>query len=77
MKTIAITIDDLTLTRVDRLIGDGGRRNRSRVIRQAVQEYVSRLERASEDEREAAIVRRHRVRLAREAGALVRRQAKA
>jgi len=77
MKTIAITIDDEMLVRVDRLAGGQARRNRSRVIRQAVHEYVSRLERAAEDEHEAAIVRRHRGRLARQARTLVRAQAKA
>lgn len=76
MKTIAITIDEATLARVDRLAGREGSTNRSQVIRQAVREYVSRLERASEDEREDAIVRGHRGRLARQARALVREQAK-
>ena len=46
--------------------------NRSRLIRQAVGEFVSRLENRAEDEREAAVVRRHRGRLARQAAALVR-----
>lgn len=72
MKTIAVTIDEGTLERVDRL---GGGRNRSRVIRDAVREYVARQERAAEEEREAAVIRRHRGRLARQAQALVRAQA--
>lgn len=76
MKTIAITIDEDTLARVDRLASRDGTNNRSQVIRQAVQEYVSRLERATEDEREDAIVRRHRSKLARQTRALVREQAK-
>lgn len=75
MKTIAITIDEATLARVDRLAARDNSTNRSRVIRQAVQEYVSRAERAVEDEREDAIVRRHRGRLARQTRALVREQA--
>ena len=73
MKTIAITIDDDTLERVDRI---GGSRSRSRVIREAVKEYVARLERAAEGEREATVIRRHRGRLAQQARALVRVQAK-
>ena len=73
MKTIAITIDEHTLERVDRI---GGGRGRSRVIREAVQEYVTRLENAAEQEREAEVVRRHRRRLAQQARALVREQAK-
>jgi metal-responsive CopG/Arc/MetJ family transcriptional regulator len=79
METIAITIDRATLDRVDRLAarrGGSGRANRSRVIREAVQEYVARFERAVEDEREAAVIHRHRGRLARQASALVREQAK-
>jgi len=77
MKTIAISIDDDTLERVDRLAAsEGTARNRSHVIRQAVREYVQRLERLTEDEREARIVRQHRGRLTRQARALVRQQAK-
>jgi metal-responsive CopG/Arc/MetJ family transcriptional regulator len=78
MKTIAITIDDETLDHVNRLVERGGRtsRNRSQLIRQAVHDYVLRVERLADDEREAAIVRRHRGRLARQANALVREQTK-
>lgn len=78
MKTIAITIEEDVLERVDRLAGpsDKSARNRSRVIREAVREYVSRLERLADEEREAAIIRRHARRLAREAAVLIREQAK-
>lgn len=78
MKTIAITIDEEMLERVDRLARSGGASgtNRSRVIRQAVREYVLRLEQQAAEEREAATVRRHRGRLARQAQALIRQQAK-
>src|SRR5437867_1320958 len=48
MKTIAITIDDETLARVDRL----GGRSRSRAIREAVQEYVARRERWADEKRD-------------------------
>jgi metal-responsive CopG/Arc/MetJ family transcriptional regulator len=78
MKTIAITIEADVLARLDRLAGPTATaaRNRSRVIREAVREHVSRLERLAEEEREAAIIRRHAGRLAREAARLVRDQAK-
>jgi hypothetical protein len=46
------------------------------VIREAVREYVQRVEQTAEDEREARIVRQHRGRLSRQARALVRQQAK-
>ena len=72
MKTIAITIDEETLSRVDRIGGP----SRSRVIREAVQEYLTRVERLADEQREAAIIRRNRGRLARQASALVRGQAK-
>ncbi len=71
MKTIAISIDANTLERVDRL----GGRNRSHIIREAVREYVTRLERLAEEEREGAVIHRNRGRLARQARALVRNQA--
>jgi metal-responsive CopG/Arc/MetJ family transcriptional regulator len=78
MKTIAITIEEGVLERIDRLTRRQGSTdtNRSRLIRRAVREYVSRVEREEAQEREAAIVRRHRARLARQAAALVRQQAK-
>ena len=77
MKTIAITIDDDTFERLERLGAREGQewKNRSRLIREAVKDYVMRLEQAAEQVREAAIVRRHRVRLARQAAAAVKTQA--
>jgi metal-responsive CopG/Arc/MetJ family transcriptional regulator len=75
MKTISISIDEDTLEQVNRLVATGGNgRNRSQVISQAVREYVERLERFAEDEREARIVRQHRGKLTRQARALVRQQ---
>jgi metal-responsive CopG/Arc/MetJ family transcriptional regulator len=73
MKTIAITIDEHTLARVDRI---GGGRARSRLIREAVQEYLARVERVAEEERESAVLRRNRHRLAQQTRALVREQSK-
>jgi len=78
MKTIAITIDERTLQRVDRLIANSGRqwKNRSQVIRQAVQEFVKQLERTEREEREREIFRKHRALLRRQAEALIKEQAK-
>ncbi len=78
MKTIAITIDENVLQRIDQFVA-GGRttyRNRSQIIRQAVEEYLERLERLAEEEREREIFQRHSRRLARQAAALVKEQAK-
>jgi len=72
MKTIAITIDEALLARMDRL-GEG---NRSLMVREAVAQYIVRREREAEEALEDAVIRRHRTRLAREAAALVRAQAK-
>jgi len=66
------------LHRIDRLATGGSTgKNRSHLIRQAVQEYVARLERAAEEEREREVFRRHRRSLQRQAVALVKEQAKA
>ena len=79
MRTIAITIDEDTLTRLDHLVDQrsrGGRlRSRSRVIRDAVKEYVMSHERLAAEAREAAIIRRHGVQLMQQASAAVREQA--
>jgi metal-responsive CopG/Arc/MetJ family transcriptional regulator len=72
MKTIAITIEEDVLDRLDRLGGG----NRSKVIRDAVRDYLARVERSAAEAREAVIVRRHRGRLARQAAAAVGAQAK-
>jgi len=64
-------MDEDMLGRVDRLSS-----NRSSIIRQAVDEYLSRVEREGEEEREKAILRKHRSRLAKQTAALVKGQAK-
>jgi metal-responsive CopG/Arc/MetJ family transcriptional regulator len=77
MKTIAITIDEHMLQRVDYLVTTNVPvTNRSQIIRQAVADYVNRQERQSEEDREREIFRKHRQRLARQADALVKEQAK-
>lgn len=73
MKTIAISIDEDMLRRIDLL---GAATNRSQLIRKAVQEYLTHLERVGEEEREREIFKRHRRTLERQAIALVKEQAK-
>ena len=76
MKTIAITFDETLVQRLDRWAERGtSRQPRAQLIRQAVQEYLEKLERLAEEERERAIFRQHRQRLALEAEALVQEQA--
>ena len=78
MKTIAVTIDELTLMRVDRLMTKNTLpwKSRSAIIREAIQRLINSLERATEEEREREIFRRNRVRLNRQAVTLMKEQAK-
>ena len=77
MKTIAITIDETDLSRIDRLAKkEGGKRNRSQVVRRAIQEYVARLEIQAIEERDLEIYRRNRKLFRRQAEALMREQVK-
>jgi metal-responsive CopG/Arc/MetJ family transcriptional regulator len=75
MKTIAITIDDETLQRLERASQSQGATNRSKIVREAVKDYLTRLEGVADDEREALVLRRRRARLARQAEAAVKAQA--
>jgi hypothetical protein len=71
MKTIAITIEDDVLNRIDSLAG-----NRSEFIRKAVHDYLAHIETLEEEQRERKIFRQNRERLRREAIALIKEQAK-
>jgi metal-responsive CopG/Arc/MetJ family transcriptional regulator len=77
MKTIAITIDEDIVQRLDRLfVTKNGSVNRSLAIREALRDYVTREERLVEERREQEIFRKHRVKLARQAEALIKDQAR-
>ena len=77
-ENYCMTIDEDMLQRIDRLVVRQrmGERNRSQLFRRAIEEYISRLEREAEEQREREIFRRHRRRLESQAMALVREQAK-
>jgi metal-responsive CopG/Arc/MetJ family transcriptional regulator len=77
MKTIAMTIDEPTLKRVDRLMASNAVpwKSRSEVIRHAVQQLVENFERAQEEKREREIFKRHGAHLNRQAAALIKEQA--
>jgi Arc/MetJ-type ribon-helix-helix transcriptional regulator len=78
MKTIAITIDEPTLKRLDQLATDTefSFRNRSDVVRRAVQQFLERVQREAEERRETDIFRKHKSRLNRQAEALIKEQAR-
>lgn len=78
MKTIAMTIDEPTLKRIDRLMASQAVpwKSRSEVIRYAVQQLLTDLECAKEEQREREIFRRHGARLNRQAAALIKEQAR-
>ncbi len=77
MKTIAVTIDEATLSKIDQLVGSGHSSwsSRSAFVRNAAQDLLARLERRAEEERERRIFRQSRRRLEKQAEALVREQA--
>ncbi|MCL4513154.1 MAG: hypothetical protein M1421_03980 [Candidatus Eremiobacteraeota bacterium] len=77
MKTIAVTIDEPTLRRIERLLAvkNPGWRNRSEVFRQAVYEFVARREKEMEEAREKEIFRRFKRRLNQQTKFLIRTQA--
>lgn len=77
MKTIAITIDEPTLGRVDEVLerSPGRARNRSALVREALHDYLRQLDARAADEAERRIWRRHRSKLEREAAALIKEQA--
>jgi metal-responsive CopG/Arc/MetJ family transcriptional regulator len=85
MKTIAVTIDDETLKAIDRLArrsprggrptGKRPRRpNRSELVRMALHEFVARHAALDREERDRALIAKHRALLARQAAALVGEQ---
>jgi metal-responsive CopG/Arc/MetJ family transcriptional regulator len=72
-----MTIDEAMLARIDRpAISRDPPVNRSRIIREAIAEYLMRAERRSEGAEEKEIFRKHRTKLPRQATALVKEQAK-
>jgi metal-responsive CopG/Arc/MetJ family transcriptional regulator len=89
MKTIAISIDESTLAGLDRIARESGKPsrprrgssreepgNRSRIVREAVREYLQRRESLQREEKERKAYAKHRRLVARQAEALVGEQAK-
>ena len=77
MKTIAMTIDEGTLARIDRLTAnDATWKSRSEVIRRAVHRFMAELERVDEEAHEREVFRQNAALLDRQAAALIEEQAK-
>src|SRR5262245_21234278 len=78
MKTIAITIEEDTLKRIDVVAAQKGQagKNRSQFIRDAIKDCLARIEKEKEEDREREIIRRNRSKLHRQAVALIKEQAR-
>jgi Arc/MetJ-type ribon-helix-helix transcriptional regulator len=77
MKTIAVTIDDVTLRLLDELTaGEPRRRTRSSLVRAALRDFAERERRRVIEERERDVFRKNRKQLAREARLLIGVQAR-
>lgn len=75
MKTIAVTIDDVTLRLLDELTaGEPRRRTRSALVRAALREFAERERRRVIEAREREIFRKNSKQLAREARLLIEEQ---
>jgi Arc/MetJ-type ribon-helix-helix transcriptional regulator len=76
MKTIAISIDQKTLDAVDEVVARSSHLpNRSAVVRAAVRRFAEDELRRQTEERESAVLRKHRERLSRQVRALMKEQA--
>jgi len=77
MKTIAISIDEPTLSALDQLAQKGAARGkRSELVREALVEFLARREAQEQEALERAAIAKHRSRLARQAKAMVAEQAR-
>lgn len=78
MKTIAITIDEMTLKLLDELAAaEPRRRSRSALVRAALREFAERRRSQMTEEHERPIFKKNRAQLARAARALIDEQARA
>jgi predicted transcriptional regulator len=77
MKTIAVTVDEATLKRLDELAAERPRaRGRSALVRAALKEFVERERRRAIELRETEIFKRKRKQLQWEARLLIAAQAR-
>ena len=77
MKTIAVTVDEVTLKLLDQLTEASPRlRSRSALVRKALREFAERERRREIEAKDGEVFRKHRKRLARQTRLLVAEQAR-
>ncbi len=75
MKTIAVSIDEITLNLLDELAAASPRhRNRSALVRIALREFAEREQQRKNEAQEYGILHKHKKLLARQARALIAEQ---
>jgi len=82
MKTITISIDEVSLAALDRLAQSAVRRpgekkgaNRSELVRQALQEFLAHRRKQEREERDRRVLSAHRDEIERQGASLVAEQA--
>jgi metal-responsive CopG/Arc/MetJ family transcriptional regulator len=76
VKTIAISIDETTLKVLNELVAKRPGRSRSALVRAALLDFAQREQRRLAEERERAVLKKNRRKLARQAKALIGEQAR-
>lgn len=77
MKTIVVTIDEMTLNLLDELAASSPRhRNRSALVRIALREFAERERKRKNELHESEVLHKHKKLLARQARALMAEQAR-
>ena len=77
MKTIAVTIDEVTLKLLDELTDASPRlQSRSALVRTALREFAERERRREIEAKDGEVFRKHRKRLARQTRILISEQAR-
>ncbi len=78
MKTIAVTIDEMTLNLLNDLASSSlHHRNRSALVRIAVREFAEREQKRKSETQEYEVLHKHKKLLTRQTRALVAEQARA
>ncbi len=77
MKTIAITVDDETIELIDELFRSTNEfRSRSALMRTALREYAAQVRKRKQEERETAVIQKHKKELDKQLEVLISEQAR-